>query len=58
MKENRLQDVITPNGIRTVQDLVKMAKATSITFGSTGVGGPVYLTMERFRDERIPARGA
>lgn len=57
--------VIAPSkNIRTVQDLVKMAKATSITFGSTGVGGPVYLTMERFRQAAgfkatiVPFKGA
>lgn len=50
--------------VRTVQELVKMAKATSITFGSTGVGGPVYLTMERFRQAAgfkatiVPFKGA
>jgi tripartite-type tricarboxylate transporter receptor subunit TctC len=42
--------VIAPSkGIWTVQQLVDFAKVNPITFGSTGVGGPVYLTMERFR---------
>ena len=57
--------VVAPSKkIRTVQELVKMAKATSITFGSTGVGGPVYLTMERFRQAAgfkatiVPFKGA
>jgi tripartite-type tricarboxylate transporter receptor subunit TctC len=57
--------VIAPTrGIRTLQQLVDCAKATPITFGSTGVGGPVYLTMERFRQTAnfkarlIPFKGA
>jgi tripartite-type tricarboxylate transporter receptor subunit TctC len=57
--------VIAPSkGIRTVQQLVDLAKVDPITFGSTGVGGPVYLTMERFRQAAnfkarlIPFRGA
>jgi len=57
--------VIAPSkGIRTLQELVKFAKAKPITFGSTGVGGPVYLTMERFRQAAnfeariIPFKGA
>jgi tripartite-type tricarboxylate transporter receptor subunit TctC len=42
--------VISPSKkIRTVQELVERAKVQPITFGSTGVGGPIYLTMERFR---------
>ena len=42
--------VVAPSKhIRTAQELVNFAKTKSITFGSTGVGGPVYLTMERFR---------
>jgi tripartite-type tricarboxylate transporter receptor subunit TctC len=57
--------VIAPSKrIRTVQELVNFAKTNSITFGSTGVGGPVYLTMERFRRAAkfeariIPFKGA
>jgi tripartite-type tricarboxylate transporter receptor subunit TctC len=57
--------VIAPSkNIHTVQELVKKAKATPITFGSTGVGGPIYLTMERFRQAAgfkatiIPFKGA
>ena len=57
--------VIAPSKhIRTVQELVAMAKTTSITFGSTGVGGPIYLTMERFRQAAgfkatvVPFKGA
>jgi tripartite-type tricarboxylate transporter receptor subunit TctC len=57
--------VISPSKhIRTVQALVAMAKTTSITFGSTGVGGPIYLTMERFRQAAgfkatvVPYKGA
>ena len=57
--------VIAPSkGIRTLQQLVDFAKFNPITFGSTGVGGPVYLTMERFRQAAnfkarlIPFRGA
>ena len=57
--------VIAPSkGIRTLQQLVEFAQVTPITFGSTGVGGPVYLTMERFRQAAnfkariIPFKGA
>jgi tripartite-type tricarboxylate transporter receptor subunit TctC len=57
--------VIAPSkNIRTVQELVAMAKKSPITFGSTGVGGPIYLTMERFRQAAgfkaivIPFKGA
>jgi tripartite-type tricarboxylate transporter receptor subunit TctC len=57
--------VISPSKhIRTVQALVESAKTTPIMFGSTGVGGPVYLTMERFRRAAgfqariIPFKGA
>jgi tripartite-type tricarboxylate transporter receptor subunit TctC len=57
--------VISPaKDIRTLQQLVDFAKITPITFGSTGVGGPVYLTMERFRQAAnfkatlIPFKGA
>jgi tripartite-type tricarboxylate transporter receptor subunit TctC len=42
--------VIAPSkGVRTLQQLVDFAKVKPITFGSTGIGGPVYLTMERLR---------
>jgi tripartite-type tricarboxylate transporter receptor subunit TctC len=57
--------VIAPSkGIRTLQQLVDFAKVNPITFGSTGIGGPVYLTMERFRQAAnfeariIPFKGA
>ena len=57
--------VIAPSkNIRTVQELVATAKKSPITFGSTGVGGPIYLTMERFRQAAgfkatvIPFKGA
>jgi tripartite-type tricarboxylate transporter receptor subunit TctC len=57
--------VVAPSkGIRTVQQLVEFAQVKPITFGSTGVGGPVYLTMERFRQAAnfeariIPFKGA
>ena len=57
--------VISPSkNIRTVQQLVAAAKVTPITFGTTGVGGPIYLTMERFRQAAgfqariIPFKGA
>ena len=57
--------VIAPSkNIHTVQELVATAKKSPITFGSTGVGGPIYLTMERFRQAAgfkatvIPFKGA
>ncbi len=57
--------VISPSkNIRTVQELVSVAKARPMTFGSTGVGGPIYLTMERFRHAAkfkatvVPFKGA
>ncbi len=57
--------VISPSkNIHTVQELVATAKKSPITFGSTGVGGPIYLTMERFRQAAgfkatvIPFKGA
>ena len=57
--------VIAPSkGIRTLQQLVDFAKVEPITFGSTGIGSPVYLTMERFRQAAnfeariIPFKGA
>jgi tripartite-type tricarboxylate transporter receptor subunit TctC len=57
--------VISPSkNIRTVQQLVAAAKVTPITFGTTGVGGPIHLTMERFRQAAgfqariIPFKGA
>ncbi len=57
--------VVAPGkNIHTVQDLVKLAKEKSLTYGSTGVGGPIYLTMERFRHAAgftatvVPFKGA
>jgi tripartite-type tricarboxylate transporter receptor subunit TctC len=57
--------VIAPSKhIKTVQEFVNYAKGHSVTFGSTGVGGPVYLTMERFQQAAgfkgriIPFKGA
>jgi tripartite-type tricarboxylate transporter receptor subunit TctC len=57
--------VISPSkGIRTLQQLVKVAEAKPITFGSTGPGGPVFLAMERLRQAAnfkariIPFKGA
>jgi tripartite-type tricarboxylate transporter receptor subunit TctC len=50
--------------IRTVQDFVATAKKRRITYGSAGVGTPVYLAMEKFRlaagfqGDFIPFRGA
>ena len=50
--------------IRTVQDFVANAKRKRITYGSAGVGTPVYLAMEKFRlaagfnGDFIPFRGA
>ena len=42
--------VIAPSkNIRTVQQLVAVAKVTPITYGTTGIAGPIHLTMERFR---------
>jgi tripartite-type tricarboxylate transporter receptor subunit TctC len=57
--------VIAPGkDIHTVQELVKLAKEKPLTYGSTGVGGPIYLTMERFRHAAgfsatiVPFKGA
>jgi tripartite-type tricarboxylate transporter receptor subunit TctC len=57
--------VISPSkNIRTVQQLVAAARVTPITFGTTGIGGPIHLTMERFqqaagfRATLIPFKGA
>ena len=57
--------VVAPSqNIRTVQDFVANAKKKRITYGSAGVGTPVYLTMEKFRlaagfeGDFIPFRGA
>jgi tripartite-type tricarboxylate transporter receptor subunit TctC len=35
--------------VRTVQEFVATANARRITYGSAGVGTPVYLAMEKFR---------
>jgi tripartite-type tricarboxylate transporter receptor subunit TctC len=57
--------VVAPSqNIRTVQDFVATAKKKRITYGSAGVGTPVYLAMEKFRlaagfpGDFIPFRGA
>jgi tripartite-type tricarboxylate transporter receptor subunit TctC len=57
--------VVAPSqNIRTVQDFVANAKKQRITYGSAGVGTPVYLAMEKFRlaagfqGDFIPFRGA
>jgi tripartite-type tricarboxylate transporter receptor subunit TctC len=57
--------VVAPSKhINTVQELVRAAKTKSITFGSTGPGGPIYLTMERFKEAAgfkarvVPFKGA
>jgi len=57
--------VVAPSqNIRTVQDFVANAKKKRITYGSAGVGTPVYLAMEKFRlaagfeGDFIPFRGA
>jgi tripartite-type tricarboxylate transporter receptor subunit TctC len=57
--------VVAPSlNIRTVQDFVASAKKRRITYGSAGVGTPVYLAMEKFRlaagfqGDFIPFRGA
>ncbi len=57
--------VVAPGkDIHTVQELVKLAKEKPLTYGSTGVGGPIYLTMERFRHAAgfsatiVPFKGA
>ena len=42
--------VISPSkNIKTVQELVALGKIRPITFGSIGVGSPIHLAMERFR---------
>jgi tripartite-type tricarboxylate transporter receptor subunit TctC len=57
--------VVAPSqNIHTVQDFVANAKKKRITYGSAGVGTPVYLAMEKFRlaagfqGDFIPFRGA
>jgi tripartite-type tricarboxylate transporter receptor subunit TctC len=57
--------VVAPSQhIGTVQDFVANAKRKRITYGSAGVGTPVYLAMEKFRlaagfqGDFIPFRGA
>jgi tripartite-type tricarboxylate transporter receptor subunit TctC len=57
--------VVPPSlNIRTVQEFVAAAKKKRITYGSAGVGTPVYLAMEKFRlaagfqGDFIPFRGA
>lgn len=57
--------VVAPSqNIRTVQDFVNNAKKKRITYGSAGIGTPVYLAMEKFRlaagfpGDFIPFRGA
>jgi tripartite-type tricarboxylate transporter receptor subunit TctC len=57
--------VIAPSrNIRTVQELVAAAKVKPIAFGSTGVGSPIRLAMERFRTAAgfdavaVPFKGA
>lgn len=57
--------VVSPSlNIRTVQEFVANAKRKRITYGSAGVGTPVYLAMEKFRlaagfqGDFIPFRGA
>jgi tripartite-type tricarboxylate transporter receptor subunit TctC len=42
--------VISPSkNIKTVQELFALGKTRAITFGSIGVGSPIHLAMERFR---------
>ncbi len=57
--------VLTPSkNIRTLKDFVAYAKKNRITYGSAGIGTPVYLAMEKFRlvagfdGDFIPFRGA
>jgi tripartite-type tricarboxylate transporter receptor subunit TctC len=57
--------VVAPSqNIRTVQEFVANAKSRRITYGSAGVGTPVYLAMEKFRlaagfqGDFVPFRGA
>ena len=57
--------VIAPSkNIHSVKDLVAASKVKPITFGSTGIGSPIRLAMERLRTaagiaaEPIPFKGA
>jgi tripartite-type tricarboxylate transporter receptor subunit TctC len=57
--------VVAPSkNIRTLKDFVAYAKKNRITYGSAGIGTPVYLAMEKFRlvagfdGDFIPFRGA
>ena len=57
--------VIAPSkNIHTLRELVAAAKVKPITFGSTGIGSPIRLAMERLRTaakfdaEPIPFKGA
>ncbi len=57
--------VVAPSqNIHTVQEFVANARKTRITYGSAGVGTPVYLAMEKFRlaagfaGDFVPFRGA
>lgn len=57
--------VVAPSlNVHTVQEFVANAKRKRITYGSAGVGTPVYLAMEKFRlaagfhGDFIPFRGA
>jgi tripartite-type tricarboxylate transporter receptor subunit TctC len=57
--------VVAPSkNIHTVQEFVANARKNRITYGSAGVGTPVYLAMEKFRlaagfqGDFIPFRGA
>lgn len=57
--------VIAPSkNIRTVQELIARSKSHPIMFGSTGIGSPIRLAMERLRTaahfnvEAIPFKGA
>lgn len=57
--------VVAPSqNIHSVQDFVANAKKKRITYGSAGIGTPVYLAMEKFRlaagfpGDFIPFRGA
>ena len=50
--------------IKTIQELVALGKTRPITFGSIGVGSPIYLAMQRlrlsagFQVQPIPFKGA
>lgn len=57
--------VLAPEkNIHTVQEFVAWAKKSRVTYGSAGIGTPVYLAMEKFRlaagfeGDFIPFRGA